>query len=184
MRVTEQSQAINSHQQHLVIIKEIGDRSLEAKVLKNLAELDQKLGQSDHALDYCKQALVIATELGIPLLAQCHKLKEELEKGGEQMKFEILTPLGFTVRTSESYWQRLIVKHPDIEELEELVQQALASPEEIRRSSRDADVLLFYLIRKEKRWVVAVTRRLQGDGFLITAYQTDAIKEGETIWLK
>ena len=52
------------------------------------------------------------------------------------MKFEILTPLEFTVRTSESYWQRLIVKHPDIEELKELVQQALASPEEIRRSSR------------------------------------------------
>jgi hypothetical protein len=52
------------------------------------------------------------------------------------MKFEILTPLGFTVRTSEGYWQRLITKHPDIAELEELVQQALASPDEIRRSSR------------------------------------------------
>lgn len=100
------------------------------------------------------------------------------------MKFEILTPLKFTVRTSDSYWQRLIVKHPDTEELEELVQQALASPDEIRRSSRDPGVLLFYLMRKEKRWVVAVARRLNGNGFLITAYQTDAIKEGETIWLK
>jgi len=83
MRVTKQSQAINYHQQQLVIIKEIRDRSLEAKVLKNLAELHQKLGQSDRALDYCEQALAISTELGIPLLAeQCHKLKEELEKGG------------------------------------------------------------------------------------------------------
>ncbi len=98
------------------------------------------------------------------------------------MKFEILTPLGFTVRTSDSYWQRLIVKHPDIEELEELVQQALASPDEVRRSSRDEGVLLFYLIRSKQRWVVAVVRRLNGDGFLITAYQTDAIKEGEMIW--
>ena len=98
------------------------------------------------------------------------------------MKFEILTPLGFTVRTSESYWQRLIVKHPDMEGLENLVQQALTFPDEIRRSSRDQGVLLFYLARKEKRWVVAVTRRLNGDGFLITAYQTDAIKEGESIW--
>jgi hypothetical protein len=26
--------------------------------------------------------------------------------------------------------------------------------------------------------------RLNGDGFLITAYQTDAIKEGETLWHK
>lgn len=98
------------------------------------------------------------------------------------MKFEILTPLGFTVRTSEGYWQRLITKHPDIAELEELVQQALASPDEIRRSSRDDRVLLFYLARSEKRWVVAVARHLNGDGFLITTYQTNAIKEGESIW--
>jgi hypothetical protein len=98
------------------------------------------------------------------------------------VKFEVLTPLDFTVRTSESYWQKLLVKHPDIEDLEEFVQQALASPDEIRRSSRDAGVLLFYRLRQEKRWVVAVVRRLNGDGFLITAYQTDAIKEGETIW--
>ncbi|MEM9007436.1 MAG: hypothetical protein AAGE59_28415 [Cyanobacteria bacterium P01_F01_bin.86] len=98
------------------------------------------------------------------------------------MQFEILTPLGFTVRTSESYWQRLITKHPDIADLGDLVQQALANPDEIRCSSRDEGVLLFYLARKEKRWVVAVARRLNGDGFLITAYQTDAIKEGESIW--
>lgn len=100
------------------------------------------------------------------------------------MKFEILTPLNFTVRTSDSYWQRLIVKHPDLENLEELVKQALASPDEIRSSRRDSNILLFYLCLKEKRWVVGVARRLNGDGFLITAYQTDAIKEGEIIWHK
>jgi hypothetical protein len=97
-------------------------------------------------------------------------------------KFEILTPLNFTVRTSEEYWQKLIVKHPDIADLEAEVRQALNSPDEIRRSSRDPNLLLFYLTLKEKRWVVA--RRLNGDGFLITAYQTDAIKEGETLWHK
>ena len=99
-------------------------------------------------------------------------------------KFEILTPLNFTVRTSEEYWQKLIVKHPDIADLEAEVRQALNSPDEIRRSSRDPNLLLFYLILKGKRWVVAVARRLNGDGFLITAYQTDAIKEGETLWHK
>ena len=100
------------------------------------------------------------------------------------MKFEIVTPLGFTVRTSEDYWQRLLIKHPDLEELEELIQLALAAPDEVRRSSRDADVLLFYRARREERWVVAVARRLNGEGFLITAYQTDAIKEGASVWLK
>jgi hypothetical protein len=97
-------------------------------------------------------------------------------------KFEILTPLNFSVRTTEEYWQKLITKHPDIIDLEAEVIQALASPDEIRHSSRDPNVLLFYLTLKEKRWVVAVARRLNGDGFLITAYQTDAIKEGESIW--
>ncbi len=60
------------------------------------------------------------------------------------MKFEVVTPLGFTVRTSEGYWQRLMGKHPDLEELEELVTLTLASPDEIRRSSHHAGVLLFY----------------------------------------
>ncbi|EAZ89006.1 hypothetical protein [Crocosphaera chwakensis] len=95
-----------------------------------------------------------------------------------------MTPLGFTVRTSNNYWQRLIEKHPDIEELEDLIMQSLASPDEIRQSRSDANVLLFYQSYKQKRWVVAVAKRLNGEGFLITAYQTNAIKEGETLWHK
>ena len=42
--------------------------------------------------------------------------------------FEISTPLGFTVRTSETYWQKIIIKHPDIAELIELVQETLHNP--------------------------------------------------------
>jgi hypothetical protein len=48
------------------------------------------------------------------------------------MRFEILTPLGFTVRTSDEYWQRLLIKHPDIEDLEEVIQLALSTPDEVR----------------------------------------------------
>ncbi|KKI97993.1 hypothetical protein [Prochlorothrix hollandica] len=98
------------------------------------------------------------------------------------MKFEVMTPLGFSVRTSEDYWQRIVLKHPDIADLQELVEQALAAPDEVRCSRQDAAVFLFYLSRAPNRWVVSVARRLNGDGFLITAYQTDAIKEGELLW--
>lgn len=95
--------------------------------------------------------------------------------------FEVATPLGFTVRTSPQYWQKIIMKHPDLGERLELIKQALAAPDEIRRSSRDTGILLFYLAT-DKRWAVAVARHLNGDGF--TAYQTEGIKEGETIWHK
>ena len=100
------------------------------------------------------------------------------------IRFQIETPLGFSVRTTETYWQKLIIKHPDIADLEPLVQQALQAPDEIRQSSRDPGILLFYCLRKPQRWVVAVARRLNGEGFLITAYQTDAIKEGVVLWPK
>ena len=43
----------------------------------------------------------------------------------------------------------IFLKHPDIEELEELIQHALASPDEIRQSRSDPNVLLFYLSRKK-----------------------------------
>ncbi|HZG40840.1 MAG TPA: hypothetical protein VEZ50_19350 [Nodosilinea sp.] len=100
------------------------------------------------------------------------------------IRFAIETPLGFTVRTSHTYWQKLITKHPDIASLEDLVHQTLQAPDEIRQSSRDEGILLFYRLRKTQRWVVAVARHLNGEGFLITAYQTDAIKEGVVLWLK
>jgi hypothetical protein len=46
----------------------------------------------------------------------------------------------------------------------------------------DDQVYLFYKIQRPERWVCAVSRRTDSEGFLITAYPTDAIKEGEQIW--
>jgi hypothetical protein len=43
----------------------------------------------------------------------------------------------------------------------------------------DPNVYLFYKSKGIRRWVCAVARRLNGDGFLVTTYPTDAIKEGE-----
>lgn len=105
-------------------------------------------------------------------------------EGEAMIRFEIETPLSFTVRITDAYWQKIITKHPDIAAIEDLVQQTLQSPDEVRQSSRDEGILLFYCLRKTQRWVVVVARRLNGDGFLITAYQTDAIKEGIMLWHK
>lgn len=44
--------------------------------------------------------------------------------------------------------------------------------------------LLFHKAIRQKRWVCAVTKRRQTEGFLITAYPTDAIKEGTSLWKK
>ncbi len=100
-----------------------------------------------------------------------------------EILFEALTPLGFTVRVTRACWTIITtVKHPVMAGREAEVKAALESPEEIRRSKSDATVYLFYRSRRNRRWVCAVSKQEDRAGFLITAYPTDAIKEGERIW--
>lgn len=101
----------------------------------------------------------------------------------EDLLFEVLTPLGFWVHVTCRYWQLIVsIKHPVMKGQEERVKQTLANPEEIRRSRSDPAVYLFYTTVRLGRWVCAVAKREDEDGFLVTAYPTDAIKEGEKIW--
>ena len=103
----------------------------------------------------------------------------------DELLFEVLTPLGFRVRVTRSYWELIItVKHPVMTGRENDVKDTLQNPSEIRRSKSDPAVYLFYKPERIGRWVCVVAKRLDGEGFLITAYPTEAIKEGELIWPK
>jgi hypothetical protein len=98
--------------------------------------------------------------------------------------FEVETPLGFRVRVTRAYWELITaIKHPVMAGQEAAVQEVLEQPDEIRQSRSDPAVHLFYRARGQ-RWFCAVARRLNGDGFLITTYPTDSIKEGTRIWPK
>jgi hypothetical protein len=99
--------------------------------------------------------------------------------------FEVATPIGFSVHTTTEYWQFIVtIKHPIMLNRLADVQATLSDPDEIRLSKTDAQVYLFYRDDGTKRWVCAVVRRLNGEGFLITAYRTSAIKEGDLVWQK
>ena len=97
--------------------------------------------------------------------------------------FDVETPLGFRVRTTVSYWNIItVVKHPVMRGKESQVKKALEKPNEIRQSRKDPTVFLFYRAAGRRRWICAVAKRLGRDGFLITAYPTDSIKEGDRVW--
>ena len=66
----------------------------------------------------------------------------------------------------------------------EEVQDTLRTPDEIRKSRSDQAVYLFYRVERPGRWICAVARQINDEGFLITTYPTDAIKEGRRIWSK
>jgi hypothetical protein len=97
--------------------------------------------------------------------------------------FEVSTPLSFQVRVTRAYWEFIVtVKHPVMRERATEVQDVLQSPDEVRQSRSDPAVFLFYRAEVPGRWLCAVAKRLNNEGFLITTYPTDAIKEGERIW--
>lgn len=97
---------------------------------------------------------------------------------------DVLTPLGIRVRCTQAQWERIsVIKHPPMRGRLSDVRETLVHPDEVRRSVRDANVLLFHR-RVEPRWVCAVARREDGEGFLVTAYPADKIKQGELVWTK
>jgi hypothetical protein len=104
---------------------------------------------------------------------------------GNEILFEARTPLGFAVRVTRQRWLLITTsKHPAMAGQDALVKATLETPDEVRQSRSDPQVLLFYKGQAPRRWTCAVAKRADDDGFLITAYPTDAIKEGVRIWPK
>ena len=95
--------------------------------------------------------------------------------------FTILTPLGFTVRTTQPYWALIQRKHPEVTDKEAEVQNCLRQPELVRRSKQDQAVYLFYA-SQFPYYLVVVVKRLNDEGFIVTSYLSDKVKEGEPIW--
>lgn len=103
----------------------------------------------------------------------------------EDILFKVGTPLGFSVRTTVSYWELITtVKHPIMRNQEADVQETLTHPDEVRLSKSDQQVYLFYRTDGDNRWVCVIAKQLNGEGFLITAYRTGGIKEGTVLWRK
>jgi len=97
--------------------------------------------------------------------------------------FEVETPIHFKVHTTDVYWQKLLIKHPELEGKLNDIQNTLRQPMEIRKSKRNELIFLFYA-EDIKHWICVVTKKIGLEGFLVTAYITDKIKEGEIIWRK
>jgi len=95
--------------------------------------------------------------------------------------FEVSTPLGFSVRTTASYWALIETKHSEIAGREAEVQTCLSTPNQIRQSRQDSTIYLFYRSRPPYHLCVIV-KRLNDTGFVVTCYLTDKIKEGDKIW--
>lgn len=81
--------------------------------------------------------------------------------------------------------QSHITRRPEMMNQVAKVKKTLAEPEIVRRSRKDPEVYLYY--RRYKRSPVSdkyllVVVKMTGSPFVITAFFTDKLKPGETLW--
>jgi hypothetical protein len=101
---------------------------------------------------------------------------------GYNTYFEVQSKIGILISTTKNYWDIIThIKHPAIKGREKEVKEAIYDPDEIRVSKRDKSVLLLYK-GIEKKYLCVVIRYFNNKGFIITAYWTKKIKEGELKW--
>ena len=93
----------------------------------------------------------------------------------------VVCKLGKRIRVTKRHWDSIIKKHESIVGLESNVKETLRTPHYIRVSKEDHQVFLYYAPRG-KYFLCVVCRHLNGDGFIITAYLSDRIKKGETVY--
>lgn len=100
-----------------------------------------------------------------------------------EIYFSVKTPIGIEVRTTVQYWEYLVAhKHSVMKNKEDIVKSVLQMPDEIRQSKMDKDVFLYY--KQFDRLYCVVVRHAGMEGFLITAYPVDKVKEGEIVWTR
>lgn len=99
--------------------------------------------------------------------------------------FETETPLGVKIRTTKAYWQKIkTIKHPSIAKYENKAEETLKNPDQIRKSTQDPSVHLYYKKIGKLNFCVVADHADNKAGYIITAYLTDRIKEGEQIYVK
>ncbi len=98
--------------------------------------------------------------------------------------FEVMSKLGKKISLSEHRWFLISnYKHPIMKGKENEVKEVLQNPDEVRRSRTDPSVFLYHKFYGREA-ISAVVKHLNGNGFIITAYTTTSIKEGESVWKK
>ncbi|MCH8922230.1 MAG: DUF4258 domain-containing protein [Planctomycetes bacterium] len=104
----------------------------------------------------------------------------------QRVIFRVTSPLGYSVELTRNRWREIIrFKHPAIESYQDEAKQCVLQPVLIRASAKDPDVHLHYLPLKSGKHICVVVSPGNSDGrFVVTAYLTNRIKQGDELWKK
>lgn len=92
------------------------------------------------------------------------------------------------IRLTDERYAHLVADHPEMGNQFEKIAETLRSPEKVVKSKTDEKVVLYYRLYLStpvtQKYMCVVVKISNEDAFAITAYFTNTIKKGETIWPK
>ncbi|MEK6823797.1 MAG: PBECR2 nuclease fold domain-containing protein [Nanoarchaeota archaeon] len=93
--------------------------------------------------------------------------------------FEIEDKTGRKIRLTKSQWKHINKKHPEVENIENL-QETIKNPDKITNSPVDETIYYYYKFYKQRqkpnKFLLAIVKYLNNEGFVVTAYYEDKIK--------
>ncbi len=79
-----------------------------------------------------------------------------------------------------------LLERPEMSDMETSIEETLLEPQHVVRSRSDQEVHLYYRhyseTRVDDKFLCVVVKVQTEDAFVITAYLTDKVKEGESLW--
>ena len=98
---------------------------------------------------------------------------------------ELVDHAGMSIRLSDER-SRHILDHPEMANLVSSIQLTLADPEHVVQSTSDENVRLYYRSERTTRFgpkfICVVVKVQVDDAFVVTAYLTDQVKRGASLW--
>ncbi len=103
-----------------------------------------------------------------------------------ELLFEVKDVFGRKIRTTTDYWHKIkTFKHQELRYGVVEVKKTITNPDEIRVSIADETILLFAKRFGKYDILIIAVKVLNGNGFIVTAYQTKKYKKkGQLIWPK
>ena len=94
--------------------------------------------------------------------------------------FEITDKTGRVIRLTKRQWSHIIIKHPDLSEKDQEIQQVLEKPDLILPHKFDDSMGNYCKYdKKEKAYLFTAVKYLNGEGFVVTAFYTQQIKKND-----
>lgn len=102
-----------------------------------------------------------------------------------ELLFEVADVFGKRIRITTNYWDKIKnEKHTELEFSYKEVIETLKVPNEVYLSVKDNYIRLFFR-QYDNVTLVVLVKYLNGDGFVVTVYQTTKVKrKGEKLWPK